>query len=269
MKIIRKIIFKIILFCLLILSVYIAYFYIDRYFVNKSSDSINNYEAINDYEEKYPLKDYVSEAPEAIGVYKDVIIKSMLDYDDIADKNILSAIGILSKNLLFEKNDHLSSLSSLQYKENRLIKLEDVEDDETHNYQIIGYSEDNQEIRLNLALFGSYKYNITISFLDDNGDIDYKKASLLADDSNSERLAYLIVYETQKEQGTNMEPNEASKEFFGTNIERLAGDISYHAALAYILSFYGIDDKPLLYEKVKNVNIAVNDNDSVFMNRIY
>ncbi len=269
MKLVKKIIFKIFLLFLIISVIYFAGFYIKNYFIDKSSYSINNHVPIDEYEKMYPIDDYVSESFETVGIYKNSIIKSMYKYDEIANKSIWSSFLILSKNLIFNRESFLADAKKAQYNEENLIYLEDVLDDETHNYQIIATDENGEEVRINLALFGNYKHNITISFLDTNGNIDSKKAKVLADDSNSEMLAYLIVKETQKELGTNLEPNEASKEYFGTSLERLAGDISYHSIVAYILSYYNISDKPLLYEKVQNINIAVNDNDSVFMNRPY
>ncbi len=269
MKLIKKILKKLFLFILIVFVIYILGFYIRNYFVDKSSYAINNYIPVDAYEEMYPIDDYVSESFETIGVYKNSIIKSMYEYDMIADKNMFSSFLILSKNLLFNRESFVGDAKKAQYEEEKLIYLEDVVDDETHNYQVIATDSQGKEVRINLALFGNYKHNIVISFLDDNGNIDYKKARVLADDSNSEMLAYLIVKETQKEMGTNLEPNEASKEYFGTSLERLAGDISYHSIVAYILSYYNITDRPLLYEKVQNINIAVNDDDSVFMNRPY
>ncbi len=252
-----------------IVLIYISAFYIKNYFVDKGSYSINNYVAIDEYEKNYPIKDYVSESTETIGLYKNIIIKSMYEFDKIANKNIFESFLILSKNAIFNRNSFVDDVKKVQYDEEKLLYLEDVIDDQTHNYQIIATDKDGKKVRINLALFGNYKHNITISFLDENGNIDYKKAKVLADDSNSEMLAYLIVKETQNEIGSNLEPNEASKEYFGTSIERLAGDISYHSIVAYILSYYNISDRPLLYEKVKNINIAVNDSDSLYMNRSY
>ncbi len=269
MKLIKKIFFRIFLFILVVIVIYFSGFYIRNYFVDKSSYAINNHIPVDNYEEMYPIEDYVSESFETVGLYKNSIIKSMYEYDKIADKNMFSSFLILSKNLLFNRESFTGDAKKVQYEEEKLVYLEDVLDDETHNYQIIATDEEGKEVRINLALFGNYKHNITISFLDDNDNIDAKKAKALADDSNSEMLAYLIVKETQKEMGTNLEPNEAAKEYFGTSLERLAGDISYHSIVAYILSYYNINDRPLLYEKVQNINIAVDDDDSVFMNRPY
>lgn len=265
-KLIKKIL-KILIFLLII---WIIYFYVRNHFINKKNTKLLNYTPQSEYQQKYDVNKYVSESLNSSNLYSNIIISNMFNYSDyLESESLLLQFQTFFKSIFNIEYKYSKEINSLQYVENELLTLEEVNEDD-HNYEFIAVDALGKEVIGNVAIYGKKEnVKLVISFFDDNKNIDMKKARVLSDDSNAEMLAYLIVEQTQKIYETDMDPNEASKYFYGSNIEKLAGDISYHAIVAYIISSYELNNLEEVEQKVEQINIDKTDNNNFLMSRRY
>lgn len=263
----RKVL-KIIGLVLLLLSAVTAYqmfHYDNRYFAD--STLYEDYQPLTDYEENYPVGDYVDERMNAFAILRSGVLGSMARYDQL----VTQADGINSKfdiilDVFKDRSTFINYSQDHQYQEPKPITLKYVGEQDTHNFEYTGYLEDGTEVTGNLAIWGSVDNVLTaISFQDGNGHIDANKARLFADDSNAEMMAYLMIEAIQEYFGTSYEPNEAAIKFFNCAVENVAGSISYHATISLASLEANIGE--LTIEKVKTANISTVDEDGFLVNQ--
>ncbi|MFV0288069.1 MAG: hypothetical protein ACK5HR_01265 [Mycoplasmatales bacterium] len=251
----------------------ILIFMIVNFFHKKYINSKNNLEIKdvlpNEYHQQYPLANYVEESLDSVSLYTNFIIQSMLNFDQFENSYTMSEkFRTIINSILHKEYKYTKEVYNLQYIEEELLSLETVPNDTTHNYIFKVKNSMHKEIEGKIAIYGKENdVNLVISLQDNDQEIDINKARVLVDDSNAEVLAYLIVEQTQKIYETALEPDTACKYFYGSTIEKLAGDISYHAVVAYFLQAYNVDDNANVYEKVKEININKNDKENFYMSR--
>ncbi len=243
---------------------------------NKSNNIINSYKAKSDYQSKYPLSDYVSEGFESSDVFRKFMLSSMFEYEDVIEENnLFDGIVFLVKNFFSQDDKYLEEASKLQYVESEIITIKedicDIYTDVSYNceYTFTGVLSDGTKVSGELSLFANGDHSIVVSFRKEDGRINKELAKLFVDDSNSEALVYYIIEETQKIKQTDLNPESAALKYYGSDIEQLAGGISYHAFVAYYLEEYNVDNEEKLYEKVAEVNLTEGDSDSFFVNRSF
>lgn len=195
------------------------------------------------------------------------MISLLLNSEDVMNFKIN---GDLIKNLWSDKNYGQLS-DELQYQESKELELVAVEDQENHNYEANAVDEAGEEVTINVALFPMNmeidKYGLVVSFLNEDLSVNINKAKVLSDDSNAEQLALLIMKELKNENNLDLTEEEISLKYFGNTIEEIAGSISYHAIITYILTTNNVQNGVLTRAEV--VNISKGDADGFFVNRKY
>ncbi len=261
----KKVIFYT-LIILIILSV------INYKFERKNDELIINYDPQNEYEETYPIADYVDNHNDTNIWQQRSIIKGMLDAEDFIDEpktinKIKMGIGYVI-NRDYEINQ---LINQLQYKEPSLLSFEELpldEQNEYHNYGYVGYDKEGNKVQGYASLYDvDGNYSIAISFLNSDLSVNERKAELLADDSNAEKMAYDIIRETQELYGSNLTPEEASQKYYNSTIEQIAGAISYHAIVTLIIDKYDIESDALI--RAATTDISLIDDDAFYVNRAY
>ncbi len=241
--------------------------------VNYKNDSIyRNYTPQSDYEQKYPIADYVDSDLNASSYFHRIIVEGMMDSEEL--KNITETKDYIKKGIsyLFSDNYHINKMiSSFQYNEKELIQFQELppeEQTELHNYKYVGYDKDGNEVEGFASLYApNNNYSIAISYLNSDLTVNRPKALLLADDSNAEKLAYDIIEETQKRYDSDLTPEEASMKYYNSSIEQIAGAISYHAVVTLYMDEIDADNSVI--EHAATTNISLIDHDSFFVNRSY
>lgn len=243
-------------------------FHIDnRYFAKQLL--YTEYQGETDYQSAYPVSDYVDEQMNAIAIFRSGLLGSMVNYDTFVsqESSVNSKIKAFG-SILLDHNFYTKNTQQNQYIESTPISLTYVGEQETHNYEYSGQLSDGTTVTGNVAIWGEIdNVNVAISFQNDSGGIDQAKASLLADDSNSEMLAYLIIEELQTMLATNYSPDQASEMFFGCDLEKLAGSITYHATTS-LLSLQS-DVGEVAVARSKTVNLSTYDDDGYLVNRSF
>lgn len=261
---------KIIVITLIVLSLMLGYqlfHYDNRYFVQ--STTYTDYKPLNDYEQTYPVTDYVDERMDASAILRSGMIGSMARYDEfVSDGNDLFAKMKIMTKIFAERSTYIRFTQKNQYVETEPITLKYVGEAYDHNFKYTGVLSDGTEVTGNLAIWGNASnVSTAISFQDKNGNIDPQKAALFTDDSNAEMMAYLMIEAIQDYFGTDYEPNEAAMKFFNCTMENVAGSISYHAATS--LDSLEVPMGELTIEKVKTANISTIDVDGFLVNQAY
>ncbi len=243
---------------------------------NETNTVINSYEAKDDYQTNYPLSDYVSEGFESSELFRKFMLTSMFEYEDVIEENnLFDGVVFLIKNFFKQDDKYLEEASKLQYVESEIITVKedlcDIYTDVSYNceYTFTGVLDDGSKLTGELSLFANGEHSIVVSFRNEEGKINKDLAKLFVDDSNSEALVYYIIEETQKIKQTDLNPESAALKYYGSDMEQLAGGISYHAFVAYYLEEYNVKDEEKLYEKVAEVNLTEGDSDSFFVNRSF
>lgn len=243
-------------------------FHIDnRYFLD--DNKYIDYQPSNDYQTTYPVGNYVDEQMNAHAIIRSGLIGSMVNFDVFVDQNVeLSEKFKVFGAIVVNHNQYTKITQEDQYQEKTPITLSYVGEQETHNYQYQGVLADGTKVTGNVAIWGQIdNANVAISFQNADGTIDENKARLLADDSNSEMLAYLVIEELQGMLETDYEPNVASEQFFGCTVEELAGSISYHATTSLVSLTKPVGEVAI--ERSKTANISTYDDDSFIVNRSF
>lgn len=274
---IKKILKYTFLIFLTYIALYIIFFNIKQSQINKTNTVINNYQYKNEYQKTYALKEYVSESLESYPIFRRFILESMFSYESLVGQSNLLSSGVYAvQNYFVDEYDYVEQVRNLQYKEEHPIKLIEDECIITNEVNYVCQYKYRGEIpekegyvEGDVSLFANGGHNLVVSLKDDNGEISKEQTRLLSDDSTSELLTYLIIEQVQTITGKKVNPDAAAQSFYGNTIEQLAGSISYHAVIAYILAENDIQDEERLYEKVEEVNITKKDNDSFFVNRSY
>lgn len=222
------------------------------------------------YLDEYPSTNYVDEELNSLLIYRNMIIKFLLESSEImTSQNSLEKINEIGQTI-FMGHQYYQITNNNQYQEQQPIDLE-LDDNQQQNNEYIynyqGVDQNNQLHQGQVAIFDPDNYSLTVSFLDENGEIDEALTKLFIDDSNAETLAYEIVMETQRIYDTDLEPNQASKYYYNCSIEQLAGDISYHAIVCYLAM--QMFDKEMVLSYVEVANIANYDSDAKFVNHRY
>ncbi len=255
----------IILSIILVLSILPGFRHDTR--LNTSNDTIDAYTPQTQAQRTYPINNYVDEKLNASVFFHDALLYSLVNSESLLTSNNLKEdIKSFFIDSFFDLTNYNKYIQDSQYKENNLIYLEPVDGVDEYNYLYNGYLEDGTLVTGRLALF-NFNGNpaIALSFLDENGDVDPNLVKLLADDSNSEYLTYLIMEEIQNELGTLLEPNDAYENYFGNSFEEIAGSIAYHALTTKYIIENGGSEYVLGHTQV--VNISKGDDDGVFVNR--
>lgn len=245
---------------------------INRQLEYKSDQNIRNYQAQNEYEKKYPINDYVSNKNEASYLIQRTIISGMIDSEDFINEKSNKERLKLAWSYIFNRNFRVNEfVQNLQYNEKKLLKFDKLpieEQNEYHNYQYIGYDKNGEKVQGFASLYRvKDNYSIAISFLNSDLSVNQKKAELLADDSNAEKLAYDIIRETQELYHTDLPPEEASQKFYNSTIEQIAGAISYHAVVTLAIEEFGVESESLI--RAATTDISLIDSDAFFVNRSY
>lgn len=264
-----KLIKKIIKWLIILIILFIIGNFLHKKYINSTNNIASKDSITNEYHRQYPMADYVEESLDTSSLYSNFIIQSMLNLEQFENSfTIKEKLNTVINSVVNKEYNYTKEVYNLQYVEKSLIKLVEISNDETHNYEFQVNNNLNKNISGNIAIYGEEdNVNLVISLQDSNSEIDINKARVLVDDSNAEALAYLIVEQTQNLYQTELEPNEACKYFYGSTLEKLAGDISYHAVVSYFLEAYNINDNSQVYEKVKEININKNDSENFYMSR--
>ncbi len=242
-------------------------------FINKDTrykiddELIESYKPTSEYQIQYPVEDYVDEKLNSNVSFRTFVINSLINSEEINQGDNLLNKGWDLITIQFNKDmKYGKKVDDFQYEEQSLVTLQpgDVEGE----YIYSGVMQQGIEVSGDVRIFKQDdQYAINVSFLDSDSQVDIEKAILLADDSNAEMLTYLIIEETQKLYGTNLDPDDAAKKYYGSNIEKLAGSISYHAMLTILTIKDESKETVLSHSSV--VNISTIDEDSLYINRKY
>lgn len=259
---------------LVIIALFIGYnFWNINHQYEAQNQAIDGYTAGSPYEDQYPLQQYVDEQLNASPLVHNEIIGAMNNSTQFIDNTQFGdRLFFAVKSFFLNITGYQKLLISSQYTEEQLITLTEIEfPDASHNYEYTGYLADNSEVTGNIAIYDNNgNYSLAVSFLDESGNINIDEASLLADDSNAEALAYFVIEATQVRYDTSFEPNEASKYYYDASIEQLAGSISYHALMSIILyNNPSLADDQELYQRACVANISKLDYDSIVVNHKY
>ncbi|WOO86603.1 hypothetical protein RZE82_05675 [Mollicutes bacterium LVI A0039] len=247
--------------------VYQLFHFDNRYVVN--NETYQNFKPQTKYQTKYPVANYVDERMDASAILRSGVIGSMVRYDDLVttESTLGDKISVIWQ-VFVNRAEFINLTQRNQFVETIPLRVEYVGEQETHNFEYIGYLEDGTEVRGNLAIWGNDDEVLSaISYQDGNGNVDANKAKLFTDDSNAEMMAYLLIEAVQEYMGTEYEPNEAALAFFNCSLENVAGSISYHAAAS--LSTFDTQIGDLAFEKVKTANLSTIDEDGYFVNQSY
>ncbi len=260
---------KVIFYTLIILIVLSTINYL---FNRKFDQFIYQYEAQNPYEERYPITDYVDNKTDANIWQQRTIIEGMLDAEDfLAEPKLVNKLKMGLGYVVNRDYEINQLINQLQYTEPKLLTFEELpieEQNEYHNYQYIGYDREGNKVQGYASLYDvDENYSIAISFLNSDLTVNERKAELLADDSNAEKMAYDIIRETQELYGTNLTPEQASQKFYNSTIEQIAGAISYHAIVTLIIDKYHIESDALI--RAATTDISLIDDDAFYVNRAY
>ncbi len=261
--------FKSIIYTILILIV----LYLISFGLSTREDLIiNEYQPQNEYEETYPISDYVDNATNASSFMQRTIIKGMIDSEDFINENNNIKRLKLAGSYVFNRDYRANQLiNQVQYDEQELLVFDELpieEQNEYHNYGYTGYDKDGNEVSGYASLYDvDGNYSIAISFLNSDYTVNQDKALLLADDSNAEKMTYDIIRETQELYGTDLTPEQAAQKFYSSSIEEIAGAISYHAIVTLIIDKYNVESDAL--ERAATTDISLVDSDAFFVNRRY
>ncbi len=225
--------------------------------------------AETEYQDKYILEDYISEELEGNRLVHDMVMYSLLNSEYVltSSDKIEPIIEFVLKSFTDNK-DYNQLIIDYQYEETKPIYLTEVYGIEEYNYLYTGYLSDGTEVTGRLA---TYEYEggpaLAVSLLDEYGNVDINLCKLLSDDSNAERLAYLIIEQMQEYYEDDLDPDSASELYFKSTVEQLAGSFSYHALATMYIVENGGSDYILSHTEV--INIYFDDKNSKYVNRSY
>lgn len=256
---------KIVILALLIIILIFGFFV----FVTKdtrkiTNDIYSNIQSNNEYEEQFPIGDYVDESLNQSAIIRNKLIAGMSQFDYDMGFNI-QTIFTLVLGTIFDFHNYNNEVYKYQVEETKPLSI-DIESEENYitfnnkNQQSVEYTEGEVELVMYQS-DGGFKLGLSEnSYLQNRGSV----AKLLADDSNAEYLTYFIIEKLQQDNSTIVDPNSFSKQNFGSSFDELAGSISYHSIL-----FLLADNDSDLFDKVSQINIAQNDSDSFLVNQKY